>query len=571
MKFVNKILLILTIVGVISACDSWDMEQQENPNALDAQSASLSDLYNSIQLGFADQYLAGDYAPGAMARMYMTVAYTYNAAITNNTMNGVWNSAYSGLFGDYDALIEKAGENNFAIHIGSAQVLKAWTMMQLVDLMGDVPYSEAGKGVEFISPKADSGADVYAAAIALLDEAIVNLAIADAPAPALDMIYGGDVAKWTTAAKTLKMRAYLNTGDLASFDAIVSAGDIIDTAGEDFQFNAGSQRVNPNSRHWMYNSHYEVGDGSYLNDYYMWLVAGGEESNGAGITTRDPRARYYFFRKVDDSENQEVTSYGCHYSVMPTQEDRPSHWSGDFSKIPYCYGTTDGYIGRDHMNGEGTPPDGYIRTSYGLYPGGGQFDYDNWTLGFAETRFQGSTGGLGEGILPIMLSSHVKLMQAERKISAGLDASAELEAGIIASMEKVMSFNGLVSTTMGTAKELRNGDIVNVGDFYGITATKTTDYADEVMAAYALASADGKKDIIAKQYLIALWGNGLEAYNMWRRTGLPSNMSPALEADPGPFAYSMYYPTDYISRNGNATQRALTDRVFWNVGGPELY
>jgi hypothetical protein len=41
------------------------------------------------------------------------------------------------------------------------------------------------------------------------------------------------------------------------------------------------------------------------------------------------------------------------------------------------------------------------------------------------------------------------LMQAERKISAGLDASAELEAGIIASMEKVMSFNGLVSTTMG--------------------------------------------------------------------------------------------------------------------------
>jgi hypothetical protein len=169
------------------------------------------------------------------------------------------------------------------------------------------------------------------------------------------------------------------------------------------------------------------------------------------------------------------------------------------------------------------------------------------------------------------LSSHVKLMQAERKISAGLDASAELEAGIIASMEKVMSFNGLVSTTMGTAKELRNGDIVNVGDFYGITATKTTDYATEVMAAYTSASADGKKDIIAKQYLIALWGNGLEAYNMWRRTGLPSNMSPALEADPGDFAYSMYYPTDYISRNGNATQRALTDRVFWNVGGPELY
>ncbi len=51
MKFVNKILLIFAFVGFISACD-LDLDQQINPNALDPSTASLDDLYNSIQLSF---------------------------------------------------------------------------------------------------------------------------------------------------------------------------------------------------------------------------------------------------------------------------------------------------------------------------------------------------------------------------------------------------------------------------------------------------------------------------------------------------------------------------------------
>lgn len=568
MKFVNKILLIFALIGFISACDMYDLDQQDNPNALDPSTASLDDLYNSIQLGFADQFESGDYTAGALARMYMTVAFTYNAAVTNTTMGGVWNNAYAGIFPDVDALIAKQGTNNFAIHVGSAQVLKAWTMMQLVDLMGDVPYSEAGQGTDIISPKVDAGADVYAAAIALLDAAIVNLSDAAAPSPSNDQFYGGDRAKWVTLANTLKMRAYLNTGDAASFNAIVTAGNIIDEAGEDFQFNYGSQRVNPNSRHWMYNSSYEQGDGNYMNNYFMYLLAG-EQVDASGATIVDPRTRYYFYRKTDNSTDLDQAEYGCHLSVYPTQADRPAHWTGAFANLPYCYGTEDGYYGRDHLNGSGTPPDGPVKTSYGLYPGGGAFDFDE----YQDTRTLGIFGGLGEGILPIMLSSHAWFMRAEVAEStagAGRDA---LSAGISASLAKVRSFKSLVSAEMSQDITLKDGTTVNVESFYGMTDAKVADYLADVLAVYDAADAAGKKDIIAKQMLIAIYGNGVAAYNMWRRTGLPSNMSPALEADPGTFAYRMRYPQDYTTRNANYDEASdlITNRVFWNASGPTLY
>ena len=106
-----------------------------------------------------------------------------------------------------------------------------------------------------------------------------------------------------------------------------------------------------------------------------------------------------------------------------------------------------------------------------------------------------------------------------------------------------------------------------------ISDTKVSDYLADVLAVYDAADAAGKKDLIAKQMLIAIYGNGVAAYNMWRRTGLPSNMSPALEADPGTFAYRMRYPQSYTTRNGNydETTDLITNRVFWNEGGPTLY
>lgn len=575
MKFINKLLFFFLLLGFITACDQTELDLLDNPNAITPDKASLNDLYNNIQLEFKEIYEDVQGVPGQAARMYHAGAYTYQAFTSPNTFNGLWSNAYADLFPDVDALLALAEAGGFDIHAGSAKIMKAYALMAMVDLLGDIPLTEALQGTDIISPSAAPGEQVYAAALALLDEAIAQLDGTTAAAPAFDNFYGGRAASWVTLAKTLKLRAALNTrlidptGAAAKINAIVSAGDIIDESSEGFQFNFGTQRSTPDSRHPWYEIHYETGDGDYMSNYYMWLLKA-EKTNEAGQTITDPRIRYYFYRKIEESAELDETAYSCHFSTLPDQSAKPAHWLSIDPNLPYCIASTDGYYGRDHLNGEGIPPDGQYRTAYGLYPAGGQFD-DNT---FRETEQSGTTGGFGQGIWPIMLPSFVDFMRAEAALTIGTmdDPRALLESGIRKSIAKVLSFESIVSSTMSRTVTLRDGSMGTVRELFGTDQADIDAYVNEVLALYDKAASDAERlDIVIKEYYIAAWGNGLEAYNMYRRTGLPSNMQPSLEAQPGPFPRSFFLPADHINRNANATQKTLSDRVFWDNGSVDLY
>jgi len=573
MKFIYKVLFVAFLLGITNACDNTELDLQVNPNAVTQEKASLDDLYNNIQLTFRDIYEDAEDIPGVASRMYHLVTFSYIALGNPTRFNGLWLDAYADLFPDIDALIDisDAAPAPFDIHVGSAKIMKAYTLMVLVDLFGDVPLLEAGQGSDVISPNSASGAEVYTAAIALLDGAITQLTGTSADGPTFDNFYGGDADKWITFANTLKLRAALNMGDVNTFNTLVTAGDVISSSGEDFQFNYGKNRSNPNSRHPRYNNHYESGDGRYLSNYYMWLLRE-DKVNAGGATVIDPRIRYYFYRKISDAFFQDATTYSCHFTSLPTIDPGSAiaHFDAVDPNLPYCV-LTDGYSGRDHLNGEGIPPDGPIRTSWGLYPFGGDFDDSS----FDDTRESGTTGGLGEGISPIMLSSFVEFMKAEAvlSMSASGDARALLESGIRASMAKVIGFESLVKTKMETTVTLRDGQKGVISDLFSTTQTDIDTYVTEVLALYD-ASAN-KLDVVMKEYYIAAWGNGLEAYNMYRRTGLPANIQPGLEPSTGsatdPFILSFFLPGTHVSRNSSVDQKAdLTSRIFWNSGGPAL-
>lgn len=558
MKYINKVISALAIIAIVGACDNLDFSEDLliDPNNPSPDKASLNELYNNIQLEFNAVFQSAQNDPGAAARMYMQVAFTYRAMSPNTTFNGLWGNAYSDLFPDGDALGDLAEGQNFAIHTGSAKIMRGYALMILVDVLGDVPLTEALQGTDIISPNVDSGADVYTAAIALINEGKAELSAngATAPAPTTDIFYDGDPDLWIKAANTMIMVANINQG--IAFDA----SNIIDDADEDFQFNYGSQRANPDSRHPFYQSHYETGDGAYLSNYFMWLLRG-DKQTVSGVDMTDPRVRYYFYRKTDDAVGQDLTTYSCHFSNSPDQNARPNHYEAVDPDMPYCYATVDGLIGRDHGNGEGIPPDGPIRTSYGLYPGGGDFDDDT----FDDTRESGIRGGLGEGISPIFMSSVVTLMRAEAVLTSGAPGNARtlLEDGIHASLDKVESFEGLVSAKMGSDVELKDGSTGTVKGLYGMNSNTKDNYVDDVLALYDAADNDGKLDLIVKEQLIAAYGNGIAAYNLYRRTGKPNNMQPALEPA-GPFPLSYFYPANSVDRNSNISQKGELDiPVFW--------
>jgi len=77
--------------------------------------------------------------------------------------------------------------------------------------------------------------------------------------------------------------------------------------------------------------------------------------------------------------------------------------------------------------------------------------------------------------------------------------------------------------------------------------------------------------MIIKEYYLAAWGNGIEPYNSYRRTGYPSNFQPTFEEDPGPFYYTAFYSDYSVNNNPNTPNSVRTRRVFWDKANLQLH
>ena len=87
----------------------------------------------------------------------------------------------------------------------------------------------------------------------------------------------------------------------------------------------------------------------------------------------------------------------------------------------------------------------------------------------------------------------------------------------------------------------------------------------------AASTLDAKLELWAEEFWITQRGNGIDAYNSYRRNGYPKNLQPMVEPDPGPFPVSMWYPQNLAANNSNVSQKSdVSGRVFWNSNGPAV-
>ena len=128
-------------------------------------------------------------------------------------------------------------------YVGIAKVLKAYTFSILVDVFGDVPFSEANKAKEgIIYPKFDDDATVYPALFTIIDEGIADLnnatAVNELTPGNDDLIYGGSVDLWTRAANTIKLKLYTQIRKTKSVstevNALISGGKLINQTSHSF-------------------------------------------------------------------------------------------------------------------------------------------------------------------------------------------------------------------------------------------------------------------------------------------------------------------------------------------------
>lgn len=563
-KIYRKIGIFLLLLT--SACD-LDGDLQ-NPNQISVSGADVNLIMNSVQLNFADFFHSAAGTVDPLVRMQaLTGGYRYQTAYNPSSLDGTWNLAYKGVLINNQAMQPLAAEKGLTTHVAVGKILEAYTFLTLVDLFGDVPQAEALQAASGnFNPVATSGSDVYAYAIQLLTDARAQLALTGPAAGAAlvrDIFYGGDRVKWTALANSLELKAWINIsmipsrkaeadGRIATFIDLATGAvkvNLVDTPAENLTYKYGTATVPAGSRHPWYDQYYGLTAGTaggYINNYYMHEVFGKWDPTSPtdeSKVVQDPRWRYYFYRQIGSIVVAEA-KFDPKAIFCGAQPPHYTAWGGGV----FCV-FQPGFFGRDHGDGSGTPPDGAAMTCAGAYPAGGKIDTNPITTKTFNTSAKRTDGANGAGIQPIFMHFFTDFTRAELMARAGQPAIAKT----------------ILATAIDNSITQVKATVTAGGQTIAATLVPSTaNYKAAVAALYDAATI--KTDIIAREYWIALWGNGVEAYNMYRRTSAPRNQQPLVQVSTDTYFRSMVYPAIYANLNSSATQKnaAASNKVFWD-------
>jgi Starch-binding associating with outer membrane len=278
----NKIIYALPLAAILVAAgtgcgkDKFNINRNTNaptdstvtydvvlPAALHATGANIM----ATQWGTTMNWLgytarSGTYAPNVTEETYQ---------ITTGFGSGIWNQCYDNNY-DYQIVQSKANAAGAGFYEGIARIMKAQNFQILVDVYGNVPYSQALKGSGNPTPAYDNGVDIYKSLFRELDLAIAAIKAANTAASGPnkniatnDIIFGGDKGKWVRFANTLKLRLLVHAYAVAGFP-IAAEMTIINNegsgflgAGENVQVQPGYAADKPNP---FYNTYYKSTTGA---------------------------------------------------------------------------------------------------------------------------------------------------------------------------------------------------------------------------------------------------------------------------------------------------------------------
>lgn len=135
---------------------------------------------------------------------------------------------------DYQYVINHATADGFPHLIGPSMIMQVFMYQKLVDMYGNVPYSEALQGTAFITPKYDDAATIYQALVSKLTAAVnlINATAFPANDPS-DIYFNASKARWKQLANTIKLRLILRRINVSGYNpasdiASISADGFID-------------------------------------------------------------------------------------------------------------------------------------------------------------------------------------------------------------------------------------------------------------------------------------------------------------------------------------------------------
>ena len=233
MKKIFTLFAIVILGSYMTSCQSF-LDINKDPNSPAPEVMTTDMVFPAAELALAAVY--GDYlriTGGMFSQHYAQDFGTSNYLgysqfdIASNQTSTFYTVIYSQCLANLQFLIGKAEETEEWGTYLAATVLKAFAFQVLVDAYGEVPYSEAFDPTN-TAPKYDEGADIYAAILAELDNALSKATYSSKVAT--NFLFGADNAEpWIQFANALKLKILMRESDVANVSGqiadLVTAGN----------------------------------------------------------------------------------------------------------------------------------------------------------------------------------------------------------------------------------------------------------------------------------------------------------------------------------------------------------
>ena len=306
-----KFLFPVLFLGLF-ACDNY-LDVNQNPSRLPFSDIGPEKLLPAAQVSsYAVQNVTMNQLGNVFMNSWGANVQQYTGGWAREYQLLVDNSFYSNIFenlylnvNNFQKIIEAPnpnGQNDYFVAV--AKIMKAHYMQYLVDLYGDVPYTEAFKGVENITPAYNDDQFVYRQLLNELDDArdiILNSTTAD-DISQYDVMLAGNMQDWFNFANTIELRYLVrmsnSTGAVAAYRD-QRANDLVNVYGGTFITSDVS--INPG---------YSLNNDAQTNPFFLNFLA-----SAAGTATQNysfiaPTAHYY----------KALSTYAAYPTAAPSTE-----------------------------------------------------------------------------------------------------------------------------------------------------------------------------------------------------------------------------------------------------------
>ncbi len=569
MKKIKIFLLAAMLIGVAGCKDFLNVNH--DPNNPDVP--NIRYLLPGIEASIGSIFTLDFESVG-----YSTAVFTHqltsrqpdedNYGITGSAyVENYWDDFYSvfnnshGVLQNVELLISLGTTSKNFQYAGIGKVLKAYTFSTMVDLWGNIPYSQANvKGN--LDPAFDTDQDIYASLFNLIDEGIADMKKDSADINLLtptgdDLIYGGKIDSWIRMANTLKLKLYTQVKDVPSMydqakvDALLANGpdSLISTWAQSFNIPYGKQS-SPDDRNPAFVTEYGGGQiSNYISPWLFNIMMGNNDHILTGIT--DPRIPYYWVNQLNASKSP---------------ENKVEFRDGNFVSI--YFGST------------GPNRDAAGRATFsmmGIYPCGGRYDD-----GKGSTSTAGFSTSDATGAAPCRLITYADRYYLEAELLASGKATSPNALKDVFDLALKASFNQVNQVAIGAAHVSQTVPT--------ITSTVRDAYISAIDTLFTVASADRQMELIMTEKWLSSFGTSHDQYTDYRRTGYPVLFDPndpnstdtgiAGQMSGGPdgngivpvqrtrdYPVSWPYFNDELTLNKNApAQKAniTSEKIFWD-------